>query len=470
MQRIYKDLANELGDVYEYTTNNSSSRKNISNNTIQTQSFCIHHENDEINTLHRCCGTDCFLFQRIDELTRVYINRFNCSNDGICFTAFSASKKQKTLFVFSDKEDNYVKTFDEIHFSKHEKKKEHIDVALKAEKQHKYNVTIDKEIDCRSEKLYVGENYSLMLNSDNELYMCGGTVWDKKKQSVKDLCLNTKESCYHILNNLKIHGYDSNCRFVVCIDSKGDLYVFGVGNEGELGRGPLNIVSFAPKIVHFPSDVKVTKAACGEQHVLCICENNNLYSWGSNMFGQCGISIKGINQIFTPQKVCICNNHNTKCLLNCFKVTEITAGYGHSLCICEDGSLYGWGLNNCHQLFVKTPKIISYIPLNIHLNYERNVNNHNKGDIILSKVMAFNNTSVLLNNIGDVWVYGSLINTSSYSVKRKAVYSKSYLHENTHHSSPSECVQSQTDKGEISIQNNAVKNIFVDLYIHIRWC
>lgn len=75
--------------------------------------------------------------------------------------------------------------------------------------------------------------------------------------------------------------------------------------------------------------------AAGATHYLAIRNDNSLWVWGDNNYGELG---NGTNQsITTPTK--IMDN-----------VSSIAAGWYHSLAIKQDGSLWAWGLNKDNQL------------------------------------------------------------------------------------------------------------------------
>jgi alpha-tubulin suppressor-like RCC1 family protein len=88
-----------------------------------------------------------------------------------------------------------------------------------------------------------------------------------------------------------------------------------------------------PTLVPLPS--KVARLWAGRDHVLARTEEGELYAWGNNFSGQCGIEQS--THSIPPTKV---QNLN---------FPEIFPGGGHNIAIDAAGTVWGWGRNSCHQ-------------------------------------------------------------------------------------------------------------------------
>merc|ERR1719391_891631 len=107
--------------------------------------------------------------------------------------------------------------------------------------------------------------------------------------------------------------------------------------NGELGLGGLEDPNVTqPTALNF-NQVKVSEISIGGRHTLMLAESGELYSCGSNDFGQLGRegSQTRLQQI-------------TK--LSEYKVTQIAAGANHSLAVDEWGSIFSWGSDEYGQL------------------------------------------------------------------------------------------------------------------------
>lgn len=135
------------------------------------------------------------------------------------------------------------------------------------------------------------------------------------------------------------------------VTKKGHLYAFGLGKGGRLGLGddqpqqcPL------PKRVLGPLQRrKVVSVAAAENHSLCVTSQGDVYSWGSNRFGQLGDHATGSSPIATcgsrsiPRRVENLKQH---------PCVAVAAGEKHSVALSRKGEVYVWGDNTSGQLGV----------------------------------------------------------------------------------------------------------------------
>ncbi len=83
---------------------------------------------------------------------------------------------------------------------------------------------------------------------------------------------------------------------------------------------------------------KVSQVAAGFDHSLALTEKGSVYAWGDNTYGQVGInSAKGI--VSGPRKI-----------EGLPAITEISAGFRHSIALDIDGNVWVWGNNIAGQL------------------------------------------------------------------------------------------------------------------------
>nr|CDS29096.2 Regulator of chromosome condensation (RCC1) [Hymenolepis microstoma] len=99
-----------------------------------------------------------------------------------------------------------------------------------------------------------------------------------------------------------------------CLTDTGDVYTWGSNEFGQLGCTSINLersrsmndpsipvdsginLSALPIPVEFPDDASISAIACGSRHTACLSENNDLFSFGWNGFGQLGFEME-------PQKM-----------------------------------------------------------------------------------------------------------------------------------------------------------------------
>lgn len=117
------------------------------------------------------------------------------------------------------------------------------------------------------------------------------------------------------------------------------LFCWGNNSYGQLGDTTTTTRSSPVAVGASQSFKKVT---CGTDHALAISNNNNrLYGWGRNNFGQVGDGTT--------------TNRSSPVMVSNSYWLDISAGHRFSLAIQRYnsypfGNLYGWGLNNVYQL------------------------------------------------------------------------------------------------------------------------
>jgi hypothetical protein len=125
----------------------------------------------------------------------------------------------------------------------------------------------------------------------------------------------------------------------------GSVYTWGYGRGGRLGHANEITYQLPQKLSYF-NGIIVTHLAISENHMLAIVENGEVYSWGSNSFGQLGHGKPSTTSLNTS--TCLQPRRIEK-LLRC-RVLGIACGNTHSLCFTSEGELYGWGSNKHGQL------------------------------------------------------------------------------------------------------------------------
>ena len=139
----------------------------------------------------------------------------------------------------------------------------------------------------------------------------------------------------------------AGAQHVLAIDYKCNMYSWGYGNEGQLGRLiPVGISSLRPgPVTGLPvRGAKAQHVACGARTSFALDQNGRLYSWGRNNLSQLGVQvvdgerIKGNlpDVVSTPQLV--------EDLIG-RRVIDVAGGRYHSLACTENGELFTWGLS-----------------------------------------------------------------------------------------------------------------------------
>lgn len=139
-----------------------------------------------------------------------------------------------------------------------------------------------------------------------------------------------------------------------CALSKaGELYMWGHGRGGRLGHGD-EATHPEPRLLHSLRSHMIVSVSVAENHSLALSSLGDVFSWGSDRFGQLG---HGAGEgSCTPRRV-------MGALKKC-KVVGIAASDTHSVCYDSQNDVYAWGCNKSGQLgligsSINTPHLVT---------------------------------------------------------------------------------------------------------------
>lgn len=92
-----------------------------------------------------------------------------------------------------------------------------------------------------------------------------------------------------------------------------------------------------PKMIDQLRNVTIVSISCGQDHVLALDSDGNVWSWGFNKYGQLGHG-DGENKAL-PEKIDSLSN-----------IVRISAGNNYSFAVSKFGNIYCWGDNRNYQL------------------------------------------------------------------------------------------------------------------------
>ena len=124
----------------------------------------------------------------------------------------------------------------------------------------------------------------------------------------------------------------------------GQLYVWGRGTEGQLGLGdyrPRTVPALVKALGEQDKGTSVLQVACGAAHTLALCDNGDVYSWGSNEEMQLGLGSSFGRKVNRPELVAELSNKG---------VLRVAAGKNFSMAMTESGDVYSWGAGGSLQL------------------------------------------------------------------------------------------------------------------------
>lgn len=185
-------------------------------------------------------------------------------------------------------------------------------------------------------KIRCGGGHILILDKNNQLHACG---WNNKGQ----LGLDSIADSYLIaaLPGLNARIIDMACGWdsSAAIDENGQLYVWGSNAFEQLGLSAKKTVSHfkTPVALNLPSNEKVQKVSFGLRFMCIFCDCGTVYVTG--------------RWKYTEQFDTVCHNDTNfyRLLPNHSKITQISTGSNHIVCIDDSNSVIGFGDNKFNQ-------------------------------------------------------------------------------------------------------------------------
>ena len=186
-----------------------------------------------------------------------------------------------------------------------------------------------------------GDRHSVALHASGELYTWGGTLYGKLGRT------GDSNNNYYLVSSLQgkrvTHVACGQCHTAVCTD-EGEVYTFGGGgkhyNKGALGTGDTEDSMLPRRIPTFGNTVLVRNVCCGGYHTLALTADRRVYAWGRGEFGQLGLG--HMDNETEPRLI--------EALAQAGRVTVLAAGENHSLAAMESGEVYSWGYGQQGQL------------------------------------------------------------------------------------------------------------------------
>ncbi|MEV5571784.1 hypothetical protein AB0L06_17165 [Spirillospora sp. NPDC052269] len=137
--------------------------------------------------------------------------------------------------------------------------------------------------------------------------------------------------------------------------SDGRALAWGNNNQGRLGDGTTNERT-TPVEVHVPPGVHVTQVSAGYSFGLAVTSGGRVLGWGDNTVGKTGDGTD-VTPRLTPVQAQLPSGVH---------VTRVAAGTAHSLAVTSDGRALAWGANSGGQLGDGTTTD-RFAPVEVHM-------------------------------------------------------------------------------------------------------
>ncbi|KAI9024454.1 regulator of chromosome condensation 1/beta-lactamase-inhibitor protein II [Phycomyces nitens] len=196
--------------------------------------------------------------------------------------------------------------------------------------------------DVKISKVACGDSITLALSDKGRLY-CWGTFRcasgalgfspTKERQ--------TTPVIYPYLANEKFIDIAVGTDHCLALSTSGRVYVWGNGQQYQLGRRILERRQRNGLIPETLGLRKIRAIGCGSYHSFAIDQNNRLFVWGLNNYGQCGLD-STVDIITTPSVITALEGKGT--------IKSVAGGEHHSLVLMDNGHVYSFGRADSSQL------------------------------------------------------------------------------------------------------------------------
>jgi alpha-tubulin suppressor-like RCC1 family protein len=136
-------------------------------------------------------------------------------------------------------------------------------------------------------------------------------------------------------NELGAAVIDVACGFhhsgALCGD--GRVFMFGKNSSHQCGTGIKNDSISSPRPVDLRNLLSATKIVCGRNHSAAVNRKGGVYTWGASGFGRLGL-------VDTPKNVPLPTEVP---IFSRYPVKDIATGDFHMLALCVNNAVYSWG-------------------------------------------------------------------------------------------------------------------------------
>jgi alpha-tubulin suppressor-like RCC1 family protein len=129
------------------------------------------------------------------------------------------------------------------------------------------------------------------------------------------------------------------------VTGEGRVYTWGAATFGRLGLADGRKKVMRPSEIKFFASRPVASVASGDFHNLALCRSGEVYSWGHNLEGQCGVGT-AVN-VKTPKKIDFFGPE--------LRIKEICCGSSWCVAVSSSGRAYSWGHGDGGWLCLPSP-------------------------------------------------------------------------------------------------------------------
>eukprot|EP00516_Mucochytrium_quahogii_P005984 CAMPEP_0203751482 /NCGR_PEP_ID=MMETSP0098-20131031/5546_1 /ASSEMBLY_ACC=CAM_ASM_000208 /TAXON_ID=96639 /ORGANISM=" , Strain NY0313808BC1" /LENGTH=413 /DNA_ID=CAMNT_0050641217 /DNA_START=227 /DNA_END=1465 /DNA_ORIENTATION=- len=173
----------------------------------------------------------------------------------------------------------------------------------------------------------MGEYHFAALGKDGTLWTAGRN-WAGELGRAGDTTVPEK-----VDTDRRFKAVSCGRTFTAAVDTEGDLFTWGNGNQGALGVGELESRPRPTKVNL--GGAKAIDVSCGQESTLILADDGSVFSCGNTDYGKLGLGdTASVRVVETPRKIESLAGE---------KIKAISNGDYHATAITEDGRLFTWG-------------------------------------------------------------------------------------------------------------------------------
>ena len=145
------------------------------------------------------------------------------------------------------------------------------------------------------EQIAIGHSHCIVLDRNGTVYTTKIYLPNHGQNGTGSNNLSNENNNFHpipFFNNIKIIAISAGLFHTLFVTENGMVWSCGINKYGQLGYGyPNNVHALYPKKIEFliEQNIKIQTCASGHAHNLLLDEEGNVYAFGRNCFGECGL-------------------------------------------------------------------------------------------------------------------------------------------------------------------------------------
>jgi len=241
-----------------------------------------------------------------------------------------------------------------------------------------------------------GETHSILVTTANRIFSWGENNFGQLGDGTESNRISPVEitSNFNLQVDDDITKISTKADHNLLLTSTNLVFTWGYNFYGQLGDGS-NQSSSLPIMItpsfQLQSNENIESVYAGCQHSMAISTDNQVFTWGNNLYGQLGN--KDTSNRLKPTEI------TSEFNLVSDEIVEVIAGQLHAFGISSSGKVYAWGLNGNGQLGIGTTSSI-FTPVEITSAFNLLV-----GERVI-EMSAGSNFSYAITSYGRVFAWG----------------------------------------------------------------